>query len=140
MVSFPGFVHASTWGSVQGWRALLLEVLPAGKFSQERGNVTPSRFLNSCCFRCRHHPAPHRWLWSASETGHIGRNSILPGQYNRPGKFSIFRENYQSKLYLQGFRYTNDMGRLAEGRLVASFFMSSSLPFNSSFKPDRLEF
>jgi len=46
-----------------------------------------------------------------------GRDSIFPGKYDRPGNFSIFRENYQSPL--QGFQYTNHIEKLAEGRIVA---------------------
>ena len=44
-----------------------------------------------------------------------------PSHYDRPGKFLIFQENSQFKLYLQGFRYTNDMEKLAEGRIVANY-------------------
>ena len=46
--------------------------------------------------------------------------SILPGHYDRPGNFLIFREDSQFNLYLRGLRYTNDMEKLAEGRILAS--------------------
>ena len=94
-------------------------VLPAGKVGQKKGDGTPCRFLNACCFRCQQHPVPHLWPWSTSETGRLKKNSVFPGHYDRPGKFPIFREDSQFKLYLQGSLYTNHMERLAEGRTVA---------------------
>jgi len=69
-----------------------LPVLPAGKFGQGKEGGTRADFF----------------LPAASS------------QYDRPGKFPIFREDYQFKLYLQRFRYTDDMEKLAKGRIVAS--------------------
>ena len=51
---------------------------------------------------------------------HLG-TALPPSQCDFPGKFPIFREDSQFKLYLQRFRYTNDMERLAEGRIVAKY-------------------
>ena len=42
---------------------------------------------------CQHHPAPHLWSWSESETGRFG---WLPP-----------RSQCDLKSLLQGFRYTN---------------------------------
>ena len=47
--------------------------------------------------------------------------SLEAHQQDPPGKFLIFREDFQFKPYLQGFRYTGDMERLAEGRIVARY-------------------
>jgi hypothetical protein len=68
----------------------------------------------------QHRPTLHLWPWPESETGHLGRDSILPGGYERPGKLPIFQEDSQSKLQLQRFLYTNDMEKLAKVRIVAS--------------------
>jgi len=94
-------------------------MLPPGEFGQERGDGTPSRFLNACCFRCQHYPVPHPLSWSELETPRLGAGLPSPFQYDRPGNFPIFREDFQFKRYLQRFRYTNDMEKLAEGRIVA---------------------
>jgi four helix bundle protein len=51
----------------------------------------------------------------------------------RPRKFPISRENSQFNLYLQGFRYTNDMEILAEGRIVASYMESKKFPNEELF-------
>jgi hypothetical protein len=64
-------------------------------------------------------PVQHLWPWLELETGRFGKGP--PSQYDRPGKFPIFRENSQFKLYLQRFRYTNHMEKLAEGRLLARY-------------------
>jgi hypothetical protein len=48
-----------------------------------------------------------------------------PSQYDRPGKIPIFLEDSQFKLQLQGFRYTNDMEKLAEGRMVARYMAAT---------------
>ena len=45
--------------------------------------------------------------------------AAAPIQYDRPGNFPIFREDSHFKPYLQGFRYTDDRDKLAEGRIVA---------------------
>jgi hypothetical protein len=88
-------------------RLLGVPVPLAGKVGQEKRDGTPYRFLNACCFWRQHRSVPHLWPWSESETEHLGRDSILSGHYDRPGDFSIFPKNYQSKLHLQGFRYAN---------------------------------
>jgi hypothetical protein len=72
--------------------AFLVPVLPAGKFVQEKGDGTRADFLIPAAV----------------------------SQYDRPINFPIIREDSQFKHYLQGFRYTNDMEKLAEGRIVAS--------------------
>ena len=92
-----------------------MPVLPAGEVGQERGDGVTHPFW------CQHRPVPHLWPWSESETGHLGRDFLLPGHFDLPGKFPIFRENFQSKLDLQGFRDTNHMERLAEGRTEGSY-------------------
>lgn len=93
MIRFLQRVHASTKGLVQGWGELLLEMLPAGEVGQGKDGGTRAD--------------------SSMPTA--------PSQYDCPGKFPIFREDYQSKRYLQGFLYTNDMEKLAKGRIEASY-------------------
>jgi len=65
------------------------------------------------------------WPWFELETGHLGKDSIPPGHYDRPGKFPIFREDPNSSAICKGFRDTNHMERLAERRIVASYLLVS---------------
>jgi hypothetical protein len=90
-----------------------LPVLPAAEVGQEKGDGVTYRY------RCQHRPGPHLGSWFESETGHLGRDFLLPGHHDLPGKFPIFRGDSQFQPYLQGFRYTNDMERLTKGRVVA---------------------
>jgi hypothetical protein len=53
----------------------------------------------------QHHPVPHLWPSFKSKTARFGR---LPP-----------RSQCNLKSPLQGFQYTNDRGKLAEGRIVA---------------------
>ena len=102
-------------------------VLPAGEVGQEKGDGVTHRFWR------QHRPVPHLWPWSTSETGHLGRDSIFPGHYDRPGNFPIFRENSQFKLYLQRFQYTNHMEKLTKGRIVAGDLLSIHFSFHPFF-------
>ena len=90
-------------------------LIPAVEVSQEKGDGVAHRFWR------QQRSVPHLWPWSESETARLGAG--LPPQVNMisPGKFPIFREDYQSKLYLHGFLYTNDMEKLTKGRIVASY-------------------
>ena len=98
-----------------------VQLLPPAEVGQEKGHDNPCRFLPACCFRCQRRPALRLWPWSESKTGRLERDSILPGRYDLPGKFPIFREDSQFKPYLQGFRYADDMETIGEGRIVASY-------------------
>jgi hypothetical protein len=111
------------------WGASQVTGAPGGRVRPGEGRETPCRFLLAGYFPCQHHPLPHLWPWSTPGTGHLGRNSILPGQYDPLGKFPIFREDSQFKPYVQRFRYTNDLEKLAKGRTVASNFAFFLTPF-----------
>jgi hypothetical protein len=65
-----------------------------------------------------------------------GRDFFILGHHDRPGKFSIFREDFRFKPYLQGFRYTNDREKLAEGRIVASNALSRAIPEQRASTPE----
>ena len=46
------------------WAHFRLPVPPAGKFGQEKGDDTPCRFVNACCFRCQQRAVPRPWPWA----------------------------------------------------------------------------
>jgi len=54
-----------------------------------------------------------------SETGQLGRNFFLPSHYDRPGNFTSFREDSQSKLHLQRFPRYESYGKIS-GRAYSS--------------------
>ena len=75
-------------------------------------------------------PDLHLWPWSESETGHLGRDSILPGHYDRPGNFSIFRRIPNSSPICKGSvyeRYGKISGRAYSGKLASPHSMTLSL-------------
>jgi hypothetical protein len=58
-----------------------------------------------------------------------GCNGLQRRRFIFPVGSFDFQEDFQSKPYLQGFRYMNDMEKLAEGRIVIENFHISDFRF-----------
>ncbi|MFH1596932.1 MAG: hypothetical protein ABIG94_11315 [Pseudomonadota bacterium] len=86
----------------------MLEVLSAGKFGKEKGDGTRADFLMIAAPGVSTTRSRTSGLGLSQEPGHLG-TALPASQYDLPGKFPIFREDSQLKLYLQGFLYTNHM-------------------------------
>ena len=101
----PG--HPARWGGAfQG------SVAPAGEVGQKKGDGVTHRFWR------QQRAVPPSWSWSESETRRLGRDSILPGQCDLPGKFPIFREDSISICKVPIYdRYSNILEGADNGKL-----------------------
>ena len=112
------------------WAHFRLPMLPADELGQEQGHVTPFRLLNACCFWRQHRPTCTFGLGLSRKPDTSGRDSILPGHYDRPGNFSIFRRIPNSSPICKGSvyeRYGKISGRAYSGKLASPHSMTLSL-------------
>ena len=109
---FPGEV----WGRISECRC-------SRRARSARRRATAPVPIPSCrCFRCQHRPVPHLWPWSESETGTLGRDSILPGHYDLPEKFFDFPGRFPIQALFARVpiyeRYGKISGRAYSGKIV----------------------
>jgi hypothetical protein len=106
---------------------LLVGVPSEGNFGRKKWDAPLADFLMPATSGLSTNRPRTSDLGLARKPEHLGRDFLLLGHHDRPGIFPIFREDSQFHLYLQGFRYTNDREKLAEGRLLASYCATSAL-------------
>jgi len=87
--------HTSTKGLATGWGSLWLDALLAGKVVQGKSDGT------------------------RADTSMFSQRRPVPQKPHISGGDSLPPVNVISNPLMQGFRYTNDMEKIAEGRTVA---------------------
>ena len=114
-LSFRGEV----WGRISGCRCPRREVL-----ARRRGK-TPVR-ISSCLLLLASAPPGLAPLpLDESETGRLGRDSMLPGQCDRPENFRFFG---RIQFLFARFRYTIDIAIFWKVRIVARFVKKPPCP------------